>query len=112
MTKKINFEKIIIENFLSIGKKPVEISFKKGLHVITGVNKDLSDRRNGIGKSTVLDALSFALFGSTLRELKKEFIINNITKKTSKVSNQGAISPYRLTNRQAINPKGKLTRIF
>lgn len=86
MTKKVNFEKIVIENFLSVGKKPVEIDFKSGIHVITGSNKDQSDRRNGIGKSTILDALSFVLFGSTLRELKKEFVINNITKKTAKVT--------------------------
>jgi DNA repair exonuclease SbcCD ATPase subunit len=86
MIKKVNFEKLTIENFLSIGKKPVEVQFKKGLHVITGKNRDQADRRNGIGKSTILDALSFCLFGTTLRELKKEFVINNITKKTSKVS--------------------------
>lgn len=86
MSKRVNFEKLTIENFLSIGKTPVEIDFKPGLHIITGSNKDQSDRRNAVGKSTILDGLSFALFGNTLRELKKEFIINNITKKTSKVS--------------------------
>lgn len=86
MSKRVNFEKLIIENFLSIGNTPVEIDFKPGLHIITGANKDQSDRRNAVGKSTILDGLSFALFGNTLRELKKEFVINNITKKTSKVS--------------------------
>lgn len=85
MVKRVNFEKIVIENFLSIGNDSVEVAFRPGLHVITGINKDQSDRRNGIGKSTILDSLSFALFGSTLRELKKEFVINNITKKTAKV---------------------------
>jgi DNA repair exonuclease SbcCD ATPase subunit len=86
MSKRVNFEKLVIENFLSIGNKPVEIDFKPGLHIITGSNKDQSDRRNAVGKSTILDGLSFVLFGNTLRELKKEFITNNITKKTSKVS--------------------------
>lgn len=86
MTKKIFFNNISIQNFLSIGNTPVNIDFRNGLHVITGINKDQSDRRNGIGKSTILDALSFVLFGSTLRDLKKEFIINNITKSTSKIS--------------------------
>lgn len=86
MTKQVTFNKISIQNFLSIGSEPVEVIFRPGLHVITGSNKDQADRRNGIGKSTILDALSFVLFGTTLRELKKEFIINNITKKTSKVS--------------------------
>lgn len=86
MVKRVNFEKLTIENFLSIGNTPVAIDFKSGLHVITGKNIDQADRRNGIGKSTILDALSYVLFGVTLRELKKEFIINNITKKTSKIS--------------------------
>ena len=91
MTKQVIFKKLTIQNFLSIGNDPVEILFRSGLHIITGTNRDQSDRRNGIGKSTILDGLSFVLFGSTLRELKKEFIINNITKKTSKVSLEFAI---------------------
>ena len=99
MTKFVNFEKIIIENFLSIGKDPVEIDLRSGLHIITGTNKDQSDRRNGIGKSTILDGLCFVLFGSTLRELKKEFVINNITKKTPKVSLFFNIQENNITKR-------------
>ena len=98
MTKIVNFDKLTIENFLSIGKKPVEVVFKPGLHIITGKNRDQSDRRNGIGKSTILDALSFALFGVTMRELKKEFIINNITKKTSRVSITFSVTENNNTN--------------
>lgn len=84
--KKVVFEKLLIKNFLSVGDKPVVISFRPGLHGITGINKDQLDRRNGVGKSTIPDALHFALFGTTIRELKKEFILNNITGKTCEVS--------------------------
>lgn len=84
--KKIIFEKLTIKNFLSVGDKPVEINFRPGLHGITGVNRDQLDRRNGVGKSTIPDALHFVLFGTTLRELKKEFILNNITNKTCEVT--------------------------
>jgi DNA repair exonuclease SbcCD ATPase subunit len=84
--KKILFEKLTIRNFLSVGERPVEINFRHGLHGITGINRDQLDRRNGVGKSTIPDALHFALFGTTIRELKKEFIINNITGKTCEVS--------------------------
>jgi DNA repair exonuclease SbcCD ATPase subunit len=83
--KKINFNKITIKNFLSVGSTPVVIDFKPGLHIITGINKDKEDRRNGVGKSTVADAIYFAVFGETLRDLKKEFIINNINKKTCEI---------------------------
>ena len=84
--KNIIFEKLVIKNFLSVGVVPVTINFKPGLHGITGRNLDQVDRRNGVGKSTIPDAFHFALFGTTLRELKKEFIINNITGKTCEVS--------------------------
>jgi DNA repair exonuclease SbcCD ATPase subunit len=77
--KNILFKQLTIKNFLSVGETPVEIDFIPGLHIITGINKDKVDRRNGVGKSTVADALYFALYGSTLRELKKEFISNNIS---------------------------------
>jgi DNA repair exonuclease SbcCD ATPase subunit len=84
--KKINFKKITIKNFLSVGNVPVVIDFRTGLHIITGINKDKEDRRNGVGKSTVADSIYFAVFGETLRDLKKEFIINNINKKTCEVT--------------------------
>jgi DNA repair exonuclease SbcCD ATPase subunit len=77
--KKVNFKKISIVNFLSIGHDPVTVEFNKGLHVITGSNKDKPDRRNAIGKSTIADAIYFAIFGETLRELKKDLIPNNLT---------------------------------
>ena len=77
--KKVNFKKITIINFLSVGEDPVTVEFTKGLHVITGRNRDKPDRRNAIGKSTIADAIYFAIFGETLRELKKDLIPNNLT---------------------------------
>ena len=73
----IHFKRIRIVNFLSIGKKPVEVSFKPGLNIITGKNYDKADRANGVGKSTIADAVHFALYGSTIRDLKKENIVND-----------------------------------
>lgn len=77
--KYIQFKQLTIKNFLSVGENPVTIEFKPGLNIVTGINKDKVDRRNGVGKSTIADALYFALYGNTLRELKKEFISNNIS---------------------------------
>lgn len=77
--KKINFTKISIQNFLSVGEEVVSVDFKKGLHILTGNNKDKPDRQNAVGKSTVADAIYFAIFGETLREIKKDLIANNIT---------------------------------
>jgi DNA repair exonuclease SbcCD ATPase subunit len=77
--KKVNFKKISIKNFLSFGNEPVELEFKKGFHVVTGVNRDKSDRQNGLGKSAMMEALYFAIFGMTIRELKKDLIPNTFT---------------------------------
>ena len=77
--KTVNFTRIAIQNFLSVGEEPVIINFKRGLHVLTGRNIDKPERRNAVGKSTVADSLYFAIFGETLREIKKELIVNNIT---------------------------------
>jgi DNA repair exonuclease SbcCD ATPase subunit len=77
--KKVNFNKISIQNFLSIGEEVVAVEFSQGLHIITGNNKDKPDRQNAVGKSTIADALYFAIFGETLREIKKDLISNNIT---------------------------------
>jgi DNA repair exonuclease SbcCD ATPase subunit len=86
MIKKVIFEQLAIKNFLSVGEEAVTVNFQPGINVITGANKDQLDRRNGIGKSTLTDAFSFVLFGHTLRDLKKEYIINNITNKTAEVT--------------------------
>ena len=76
--KQIFFEEVSIQNFLSVGNEPVKVQFNCGFNIITGSNKDKEDRRNGVGKSTIADAINFAIFGSTLRDLKKELIQNNL----------------------------------
>lgn len=83
--KYVNFKELKIKNFLSVGEEPVIINFEKGLNIITGINRDKEDRRNGVGKSTIADALYFAIFGQTLRDLKKNFIANNLTGGTCEV---------------------------
>lgn len=83
--KSVIFKRIRIKNFLSIGNEWVEIDYKQGINVVTGMNYD-KDSRNGIGKSAVLtDSLSFVLFGAPIREIKKEFIGNRYTQKSTKI---------------------------
>jgi DNA repair exonuclease SbcCD ATPase subunit len=95
--KKVTFTKITIQNFLSVGGEPVAVDFRKGLHIITGNNKDKPDRQNAVGKSTVADAIYFAIFGETLREIKKDLITNNITGGKTQVELQFTVD----------SPKGK-----
>lgn len=104
----VNFKSLTIKNFLSVGETPVTIDFQTGVNVITGVNYDKEDSKNGVGKSTIADALYFALFGTTIRELSKDLIVNSFTKKKCEVvldidiENGNGLSRYRIT--RTINP--------
>ena len=84
--KEIKFKSVQVKNFLSIGDEPIEIKIKTGLNVITGINKDKEDSKNGVGKSTLADAIFFAIFGIPLRAIKKDNIPNWKTKKECNVS--------------------------
>ena len=97
LMKRINFKGIEIENFLSVGNTPVCIDFKTGLNIITGINHDKEDSKNGVGKSTIADALFFCLFGTTIRDLKKEDIVNNINKKKCKVQLEFEVIENKIT---------------
>ena len=110
--KYVDFNSVKIRNFLSIGQDPVEISFRQGLNVITGVNKDKEDRRNGVGKSTIADAIHFAIFGETIRELSKEFIVNSINKKNTYVELKFQVNENNTTKDYRIVRKLKPTKCY
>ena len=74
----ILFEKIRWKNFLSTGNQYSEISF-------TDDNTTLIIGTNGTGKSTVLDALTFSLFGRPFRKINKPQLVNTVNEKDCKV---------------------------
>jgi len=97
--KNIVFKKISIKNFLSIGDTPVVVDFKSGLNIITGSNKDKDDSRNGVGKSTIADAIFYAVFGNTLRDIKKENVSNDSYKGNCEIQLfLDIVSPSDITN--------------
>jgi len=70
----ILFEKVRWKNFLSTGNQYTEINFQnKPTTLIIG--------SNGSGKSTVLDALTFSLFGKPFRKINKPQLINAVNEK-------------------------------
>ena len=70
----ILFQKIRWKNFLSTGAHFTEISFTKSTNtLIIG--------QNGAGKSTILDALCFGLFGKPFRKINKPQLLNSINQK-------------------------------
>ena len=67
----INFHKIRWKNLLSTGQVFIEVDLKRNpTTLIVG--------ENGSGKSTILDALTFSLFGKAFRNINKPQLINSI----------------------------------
>jgi DNA repair exonuclease SbcCD ATPase subunit len=74
----ILFKTIKYKNLLSTGNQYTEIDFTKNrTNLIVGTN--------GAGKSTVLDALCFSLFGKPFRRINKPQLINSVNEKDCKV---------------------------
>lgn len=73
----INFDKIIISNFLSIGQADIDLK-DNGYVLVKGVNNHTEDSAisNGSGKSTVFEAIIWCLCGETLRGSKNVTNIN------------------------------------
>lgn len=70
----ITFQKLRWKNFLSTGNAFTEINFQE-------TKTTLVVGHNGAGKSTMLDALSFALFGRSHRNISKPQLVNSINNK-------------------------------
>ena len=70
----ILFKTLRWKNLLSTGNIFTEID-------LSSANNTLIVGENGAGKSTILDALSFALFGKPFRKINKPQLLNTITKK-------------------------------
>jgi DNA repair exonuclease SbcCD ATPase subunit len=75
---KIN--SVTINNFLSFQGAYIDLKDGQGLTVIKGKNLDTGGS-NGAGKSTVIEAIFFALTGKTIRKSTEATLINNKVKK-------------------------------
>jgi DNA repair exonuclease SbcCD ATPase subunit len=82
----ISFKTLEGRNFLSFGDTPVKIDLRPGVNTIIGTNLDKEDSKNGAGKSSVIELLYYALYGTTLREISKDHVQNSLTKKRCEVS--------------------------
>jgi DNA repair exonuclease SbcCD ATPase subunit len=85
----INIKNITLKNFLSVGAVSQSVVMgNQGLTLVLGENLDQggSGSRNGVGKSSILSALSYALYGQALTNIRKDNLINVINKKNMVVS--------------------------
>lgn len=75
---------LTVKNFMSVGNVTQSVTFDdSGLTLVLGNNLDLGGdgSRNGTGKTTIINALSYALFGGALTSIKKDNLINKTNSK-------------------------------
>lgn len=95
----INFKYIRWKNFLSTGNNWTEIKLNKS-------KSTLIVGENGAGKSTILDALSYALFGKPFRKINKNQLINSINGKGTEVQVEFTIGRHNYRVERAIKRYG------
>lgn len=92
----IEFKKLRFKNILSYGNVETEIDFQSGLNVIKAAN--------GSGKSTILDALTFVLFGKPYRNIKLSELVNRTNNKNLEVTVDFKIGNDNYTITRGLKP--------
>ena len=82
----IRIKDLTVKNFMSVGNQTQAVDFdKEQLTLVLGENLDQggddSGSRNGTGKTTIINALSYALYGSALTNIKRNNLINKTNSK-------------------------------
>jgi len=87
----IKIKTLTVQNFMSVGNQTQAIDFDRGqLTLVLGENLDLGGddggSRNGTGKTTIVNGLSYAIYGGALTNIKKDNLINKINSKNMLVT--------------------------
>lgn len=85
----LNIKNITLKNFLSVGNISQAIDFnEEDLILVLGENLDLggNDSRNGVGKTVIINAISYALYGEAIVKIKKDNLVNKVNSKNMLVS--------------------------
>jgi DNA repair exonuclease SbcCD ATPase subunit len=85
----IHIKNLTVKNFMSVGNATQAIDFdRKDLTLVLGENLDLGGdgSRNGTGKTTIINALSYSLYGQALSNIRKDNLVNKTNNKNMLVS--------------------------
>ena len=93
----IHFETVRWKNFLSTGNNFTEIQLDRN-------STTLIIGENGAGKSTILDALCFALFGKPFRNINKPQLLNSVNGSAALVEVEFRIGSKKVMVRRGIKP--------
>ena len=106
----IRILKIEAQNFLSLGNISVDIE-DRGLTIIDGINNDSSNfDNNGSGKSSIVEAIVYSLFGKTIRGISDDTLVNREVGKKLEVSIDLEVDGkhYRITRRRKYSSKNNI----
>jgi DNA repair exonuclease SbcCD ATPase subunit len=97
----IQIKNLTVRNFMSVGNATQGIDFdRRDLTLVLGENLDLGGdgSRNGTGKTTIINALSYALYGTALSNIRKDNLVNKTNGKNMLVSLDFSVAgqQYRL----------------
>ena len=87
----LTIKEITVKNFMSVGNQAQAIDFSnKSLVLVIGENMDLggddAGARNGTGKTTIINALSYVFFGEALTNIRRDNLVNKTNEKGMLVS--------------------------
>ena len=85
----LKIKNITVKNFMSVGNVTQAVTFDDaGLTLVLGNNLDLGGdgSRNGTGKTTIVNALSYALYGNALYNIRKDNLVNKTNNKQMMVT--------------------------
>jgi len=85
----IRIKNLTVKNFMSVGNVTQAIDFdRRDLTLVLGENLDLGGdgSRNGTGKTTIINALSYVLYGQALSNIRKDNLVNKTNSKGMLVS--------------------------
>lgn len=85
----IHIKNLTVRNFMSVGNATQGVDFDRNdLTLVLGENLDLGGdgSRNGTGKTTIINALSYALYGQALSNIRKDNLVNKTNSKGMLVS--------------------------
>jgi DNA repair exonuclease SbcCD ATPase subunit len=91
----IQIKNLTVKNFMSVGAATQGIDFdRQDLTLVLGENLDLGGdgSRNGTGKTTIINALSYAMYGQALSNIRKDNLVNKTNAKGMMVSLDFAIN--------------------
>ena len=87
----LTIKELTVKNFMSVGNQAQAIDFSnKSLVLVIGENMDLggddAGARNGTGKTTIINALSYVFFGEALTNIRRDNLVNKTNGKGMVVS--------------------------